>query len=129
MLLFLHTPLNSSGKSLPVTLHFATSVDLMQQLHQMLQYFVHHHLLHFMIRFSFSSSWFHVAAMIYFILASQLSIPCSKLTKEILEQCVKYVQRQQQKHQNDWCRSCVFIVNFEHVSHIVLVFQFLTLSR
>ena len=28
-----------------------------------------------------------------------------------------------------WCRSGVFIVNFEHISHLVLVFVLLTLSR
>ena len=28
-----------------------------------------------------------------------------------------------------WCRSGVFIVNFEHISHLVLVFLMLTLSR
>ena len=28
-----------------------------------------------------------------------------------------------------WCRSGVFIVNFEHISHLVLVFLLLTLSR
>ena len=28
-----------------------------------------------------------------------------------------------------WPRSDVFIVNFEHTSHLVLVFQFLTLRR
>ena len=30
---------------------------------------------------------------------------------------------------NYWRRSGVFIVNFEHISHLVLVFLFLTLSR
>ena len=31
--------------------------------------------------------------------------------------------------QRQWRRSCVFIVNFEHISHLVLVFLVLTLSR
>ena len=48
---------------------------------------------------------------------------CSKLTIETLEQSVKYVQGCQ------WLGSDVFIVNFEHVSHLVLVFLLLTLSR
>ena len=30
---------------------------------------------------------------------------------------------------NQWRRSGIFIVNFEHISHLVLVFLFLTLSR
>ena len=41
----------------------------------------------------------------------------SKLAIEILEQCVKCVQMR--RH---WRRSGVIIVNFEHVSHLVLVF-------
>ena len=28
-----------------------------------------------------------------------------------------------------WLRSCVFIVNFKHISHIALVFQLLTLNK
>ena len=31
--------------------------------------------------------------------------------------------------QRQWCRSGVFIVNFEHISHLVLVFLLVTLSR
>ena len=42
-------------------------------------------------------------------------ITCSKLTIETLERGVKYVHG-------------VFIVNFEHTSHLVLVFLFLTLN-
>ena len=53
-------------------------------------------------------------------LITQPAITCSKLTIETLEQSAKYVQ---------WCRSDVFIVNFEHISHLVLVFLLLTLSR
>ena len=41
---------------------------------------------------------------------------CSKLT-------IKTRERQQ------WRRSGVFIVNFEHMSYFVLVFQLLTLNR
>ena len=43
--------------------------------------------------------------------ASQPEITCSKLTIETLEQGVKYVQS---------CRSGIFIVNFEHISYLVL---------
>ena len=53
---------------------------------------------------------------------AQPAITCSKLTIETLEQGVKYVQSQ-------WRRSGVFIVNFEHISHLVLVFLLLTLGR
>ena len=41
---------------------------------------------------------------------------CSKLTIKIPER----------RH---WHRSGIFIVNFEHISHLVLVFLLLTLSR
>ena len=41
---------------------------------------------------------------------------CSKLTLETPERW-------------DSCRSDVFIVNFKHISHLVLVFLLLTLSR
>ena len=41
---------------------------------------------------------------------------CSKLTLKIPEQC-------------HWRRSDIFIANFEHISHLVLVFLLLTLSR
>ena len=45
------------------------------------------------------------------------AITCSKLTIETLEQGVK------------WHPSGVFIINFEHILHLVLVFLLLTLSR
>ena len=41
---------------------------------------------------------------------------CSKLT----------IKTPERRH---WRRSGVFIVNFEHISHLVLVFLLLTLSR
>ena len=47
-----------------------------------------------------------------FLLQSQWAFTCSKVTIETLEQGVKYV----------------FIVNFEHISHPVLVFLALTLN-
>ena len=50
---------------------------------------------------------------------TQPAITCSELTIETLEQGVKYV----------WRQSAVFIVNFEHNSHLILVFLLLTLSR
>ena len=47
-------------------------------------------------------------------------LPSQPVTIETLEQSVKYVQ--------SYC-SGVFIVNFEHISQLVLVFLLLTLSR
>ena len=49
----------------------------------------------------------------------RLVFTCSKLTIEVLEQGVKYVH---------WRRSGAFIVNFERISHLVLVFLLLTLN-
>ena len=48
---------------------------------------------------------------------SQLAITRSKLTIGTLEQAVKYVQSSRRQCR----RSGVFIVNFEHISHLVLV--------
>ena len=47
---------------------------------------------------------------------------CSNLTIETLEEGVKHVQL------CHWRRSSIFIVNFEHISHLVLVFLLLTLN-
>ena len=52
-------------------------------------------------------------------MTSQPAFTCSKLTIGTLEQGVKYVQ---------WRRSGIFIVNFEHISHLVLLFLLLTLN-
>ena len=51
---------------------------------------------------------------------SQPAYTYSKLTIETPEQGVKYVQ--------SWRRSSIFVVNFERISHLVLVFLFLTLN-
>ena len=50
------------------------------------------------------------------------AITYSKLTIETLEQGVKYVQRYILKYG-------IFIVNFERISHLVLMFLLLTLTR
>ena len=47
----------------------------------------------------------------------------SKLTIETLVQGVKYVQSIRQ-----WRRFGIFIANFEHISHLVVVLLLLTLS-
>ena len=62
---------------------------------------------------------------------AQSAITCSKLTIETLEQGVKYVLKLMIKtpERRHWRRSGIFIVNFEHISHLVLVFLLLTLSR
>ena len=52
---------------------------------------------------------------------TQPEITCSKLTIETLEKGLKYAQSQRR-------RSGVFTVNFEHISHLVLMFLLSTLS-
>ena len=61
---------------------------------------------------------------------TQLTFTCSKSKLEILEQGVKYVQKLTTKTPERCQSRCsgVFIVNFEHISHLVLVFLLLTLN-
>ena len=47
---------------------------------------------------------------------SQLTFTCSKLTIKTPEQC-------------QWCCAIFCIVNFEHISHLFLMFLLLTLNR
>ena len=39
------------------------------------------------------------------------------------------MNKKRKSAEDEWRRSGVFIVNFEHISHLVLVFLLLTLSR
>ena len=55
-----------------------------------------------------------------FICLYPVGFTSSKLTTETLEQGVKYIQ--------SWRRSDVFILNFEHISHLALVFLLLHLN-
>ena len=61
---------------------------------------------------------------------TQPGFTCSKLTIETLEQGVKYAQKLSitTPEQRQWRRSGVFIVDFEHVSHLALVLLLLTLN-
>ena len=45
-----------------------------------------------------------------------------KLTEKKVENVVKYVE-------SHWRRSDIFMVNFEHISHLFLVFLLLMLNR
>ena len=61
---------------------------------------------------------------------SQPAITCSRLyrnTRTRCEICSKLTLKTPERRQ--WCRSGVFIVTFEHILHLVLVFLLLTLSR
>ena len=62
---------------------------------------------------------------------TRLVFTCSKLTIETLEQarceiCSKLTIKIPERRQ--WRRSGIFIVNFEHISHLALVFLLLTLN-
>ena len=49
-----------------------------------------------------------------------------KLSNKRAEVFYKYMYK---KEHRQWRRSSVFIVNFEHISHLVLVFLLLTLNK
>ena len=63
---------------------------------------------------------FHAVKHSKIQMKSQPAFASSKLTIETVEEDVKYVKRP---------RSGVFIANFKHISHLVLVFSLLTLNK
>ena len=63
---------------------------------------------------------------------TQPAITWSKLAIETLEQDVKYVQSKlaiKTSERCQWHRCGVFIVNFEHILHLFLVYLLLTVTR
>ena len=62
---------------------------------------------------------------------TQSAITCFKVnnrnSRTICEICSKLTMKTQERCH--WRRSGVFIVNFEHISHLILVFLLLTLSK
>ena len=60
-------------------------------------------------------------------MSSQPVFACSELTKGTLKQGLKLTNTSELERRY-WRRSIVFIVNFEHISRIVLVFLLLTLN-
>ena len=60
---------------------------------------------------------------ISFVKETQLAFTYSKLTTETLEQGVKYVQLTIKTPERRQRRSGVFIVNFEHISHLIVNFE------
>ena len=67
----------------------------------------------------------------FLVIVTQPVFTSSKLTVETLKQGVKCVQSSKVNNKDtkwrQWLRSGVFIVNFWHISHLVLVFLELTL--
>ena len=59
---------------------------------------------------------------------SQQVFTCSYLTIESLEQVLNMLKVNKGTKRRQWRRSGVLIVNFEYISHLVLVFQVLTLN-
>ena len=63
---------------------------------------------------------------------TQPAFTCAKIIIETLEQGVKYVQSNNKDTRTTdrryWRRSGVFIINFEHISYLVIVFLLLTLN-
>ena len=67
-----------------------------------------------------SIEWANIQANIYMFKVN------NKNARVRCEICSKLTIKTERRH---WCRSNVFIVNFEHIPHLVLVFLLLTLSR
>ena len=63
----------------------------------------------------------HLPAGIYLLTVNDRN------TRTRCEICSKLIIKTPERRQ--WHRSCVFIVNFEHISHLVLVFLLLTLNK
>ena len=53
----------------------------------------------------------------------------SKSVIETVERGAKYVQSQNESEWGQWLHSGVFIAYFEHILHLFLVFQLLTLNN
>ena len=67
-----------------------------------------------------------------YVSVTELTFTCSKSTLKTPEKCVKYVQSNKitkTLQRRLWHRSGVFIVNFEHYSHLFLLFLLLTLNK
>ena len=64
-----------------------------------------------------------------FKVSTQLVMACLKLTVETLEQCEIFLKLTIKTPERRQWRFGVCIVNFKHISHLVLVFLLLTLSR
>ena len=68
-----------------------------------------------------SHFWTHVPACNYMLKVN------NRNTRTRCEICSKLIMKPPERRQ--WRHSGVFIVNFEHISHLVLVFPMLTLNR
>ena len=65
----------------------------------------------------------------YCVTTSQLAIGCSKLTSKILEQAVNLFKvNNKDRRTTSLTNSGVFIVNFEHISYLVLEFLLSSLN-
>ena len=63
-------------------------------------------------------------------MAYQLTVTCSKSTMETLESCEKCLKLTIKTTERcHWHRSGVFIFIFGHISHLFIVFLFLTLNK
>ena len=53
----------------------------------------------------------------------------STVWAQVLEVAVRHAQNQTKTEQRQWRRYGVSNVNIEHISHFILLFQFLTLNK
>ena len=63
------------------------------------------------------------------VILSQPAITCSDLTIETLEQSVRNFRVNSKNTRTTSTSFWFFTVNFEHISHLILVFLLLNLSR
>ena len=83
------------------------------------------------------SKWMSVGSNLWHKLSesdnwhTQLAFTCSKSTTETLEKGVKHSSKLTIKTPEwpHWQRFGIFIVNFEHISHLFLVYILLTLNK
>ena len=83
------------------------------------------------------SKWMSVGSNLWHKLSesdnwhTQLAFTCSKSTTETLEKGVKHSSKLTIKtpERPQWQRFGIFIVNFEHISHFLLVYIVLTLNK
>ena len=63
-----------------------------------------------------------------YVFRSQQTFTCSRSSIESLEKVGKMLAVKTSKRRH-WCRSCIFVVNFELISYVFPVFLLLTLSK
>ena len=79
---------------------------------------------------AFWAHWYNIESLFiqnFYLASIYLLKVTNRNTRKRCKTCSKLtIKTPQRRH---WQRSGVFIVNFEHISHLVLVFLYLALNR